>query len=88
MQPEIPGEIICSGGSSLSWVLGAGIRSVLGGRAAKKGKANAGYELVMAIVGDGTFLFGVPASAFWMARQYQMVSISLSLFLGRRIAND
>ena len=74
MQPEIAGEILGSGGSSLGWALSAAIGSVLGGRAAKKGKANTGYELVTAIVGDGTFLFGVPASAFWMARRYQTVS--------------
>ena len=74
MLPEIAGEIIASGGSALGWALGAGIGSVLGGRVAKQGKANTGYELVTAIVGDGTFLFGVPASAFWMASRYQTVS--------------
>jgi hypothetical protein len=74
MQPDIAGEMLGSGGSSLGWALGAGIGSVLGGRVAEKGKAKTGYELVAAIVGDGTFLFGVPASAFWMARRYQTVS--------------
>lgn len=73
MQPEIAGEFIASGGSSLGWALGAGVGSVLGGRVAKKGEAGKGYELVTAIVGDGTFLFGVPASTFWMARRYQTV---------------
>ena len=76
MQPEVPGEILGTGGSSLGWSLGAGIGSVLGGRVAKQGKENTGYELVTAIVGDGTFLFGVPGSAFWMARRYQTVSAS------------
>lgn len=76
IQPEIAGEVIGSGGSSLGWALGAGVGSILGGRAAKKGKAATGYELVVAIVGDGTFLFGVPASAYWMAKRYQTVSMS------------
>lgn len=75
IQPEIPGEVLCSGGSSLGWALAAGIGSVLGGRVTKKGKTGMGYELVTAIVGDGTFLFGVPSSVFWMARRYQTVGI-------------
>ncbi|KAN0087886.1 Thiamine pyrophosphate enzyme, N-terminal TPP binding domain containing protein [Tylopilus felleus] len=79
MRPEIAGEIICSGGSSLGWALGAGVGSVLAGRVAKKGKGNAGYELVTAIVGDGTFLFGVPSSAFWMARRYETPFLTIVL---------
>ncbi|KAG8214858.1 thiamine pyrophosphate enzyme [Butyriboletus roseoflavus] len=79
MQPEIPGEIIASGGSSLGWALGAGIGSILGGRVTKKGKEVTGYELVAAIVGDGTFLFGVPASAYWMARRYQTPFLTIVL---------
>ncbi|KIK93644.1 hypothetical protein PAXRUDRAFT_502856 [Paxillus rubicundulus Ve08.2h10] len=68
MQPEIPGEMMSSGGSSLGWALGAGIGAVLGGR-----------ELVASIVGDGTFLFGVPASAFWMARRYMTPFLTIVL---------
>ncbi|KAF8133294.1 thiamine pyrophosphate enzyme, N-terminal TPP binding domain-containing protein [Boletus edulis] len=79
MQPEMAGEILGSGGSSLGWALGAGLGSVLGGRVAKKGKDKAGYELVAAIVGDGTFLFGVPASGFWMARRYQTPFLTIVL---------
>jgi hypothetical protein len=36
----------------------------------KPGSQRYGYELIVAIVGDGSFLFGVPSSAFWMARRY------------------
>ncbi|KIJ61112.1 hypothetical protein HYDPIDRAFT_138271 [Hydnomerulius pinastri MD-312] len=79
MQPEIPGAIIGSGGSSLGWALGAGVGTVLGGRVAKKGKEGAGYEFIASIVGDGTFLFCVPASAFWMARRYQTPFLTIVL---------
>ncbi|KAF9235634.1 thiamine pyrophosphate enzyme, N-terminal TPP binding domain-containing protein [Melanogaster broomeanus] len=78
MQPEISGEMIFSGGSSLGWALGGGIGAVLGGRVAKKGKGTE-YELVTSIVGDGTFLFCVPASAFWMARRYQTPFLTIVL---------
>jgi hypothetical protein len=52
------------------------VGAVLGGRVDNKGKAGTGYELVASVVGDGTFLFCVPASAFWMARRYLTVSFS------------
>ena len=34
---------------------------------------------MVAIVGDGTFLFGVPSAAYWMARRYNTVSYCLML---------
>ncbi|KAH7885059.1 thiamine pyrophosphate enzyme, N-terminal TPP binding domain-containing protein [Phlebopus sp. FC_14] len=76
MQPEVPGEIIGCGGTFLGWALGAGIGSVLGRREAQKGT---GYELVASIVGDGTFLFCAPSSAFWMAMRYQTPFLTVVL---------
>lgn len=38
IKPEIAGEVICSGGSSLGWALGAGVGCTLGGCTMKKGK--------------------------------------------------
>lgn len=35
--------------------------------------SDAGGKLVVAIVGDGSFLFGVPSSSFWIARRYETV---------------
>ena len=38
------------------------------------------HELVVVIVGDGSYLFGVPSSAYWMARKYDTVCcISINL---------
>ncbi|KAF8636199.1 hypothetical protein AX17_003687 [Amanita inopinata Kibby_2008] len=69
MRPEYPGSVISSGGSSLGWILGASIGAYIGGQVSgvRDGK---GYELVVAIVGDGSYLFGVPSAAYWMARKY------------------
>lgn len=72
VRPTRPGSMLCSGGSSLGWALGAAVGVGLGAR----GK----YDLMVAIVGDGTFLFGVPSTAYWMARRYDTVSIKTSLF--------
>jgi thiamine pyrophosphate-dependent acetolactate synthase large subunit-like protein len=43
-------------------------------------KGGNGYELVVAIVGDGSFMFGVPSSAFWMARKYETVRRNLVFY--------
>ena len=68
LRPEQPGSVIASGGTSLGYGLGASIGAYLGGIVAKKE-----HDLVAYVVGDGTFLFGLPASAFWIARRYNTV---------------
>ena len=74
LHPDTPAGMLGSGGSSLGWALGAGVGAVLGGVSAGRGAGKVGYELVVSVVGDGSFLFGVPGSAFWMARRYETVS--------------
>lgn len=73
LHPNAPAGMLSGGGSSLGWALGAGVGAILGGVKAGKGAGKLGYELVVSIVGDGSFLFGVPGSAFWMARRYETV---------------
>ena len=68
IRPELPGSMICSGGTSLGYALGAAVGAVLGTRVSGKEP-----ELTVVIVGDGTFLFCVPSSAYWMARRYDTV---------------
>lgn len=68
IRPEIPGSMICSGGTSLGYALGAAVGAVLGRRVAGEEP-----DLTVVIVGDGTFLFCVPSAAYWMARRYDTV---------------
>jgi thiamine pyrophosphate-dependent acetolactate synthase large subunit-like protein len=63
MRVDTPGGMLCSGSSSLGWALGAGV----GAKLTRK------YDLVVAIVGDGSFMFGAPSSVYWMSRRYQAV---------------
>ncbi len=63
MRAVVPGSMITSGGSSLGWALGAAIGVSLG----------SDHDLIVAVVGDGSFMFGVPSSAYWMARKYNTV---------------
>ncbi|KAM5541140.1 hypothetical protein V8D89_005069 [Ganoderma adspersum] len=74
LRPERPGSVIVSGGTSLGYGLGASVGAYLGGLAAKKE-----YDLVAYVAGDGTFLFGIPASAFWIARRYNTPFLTVIL---------
>jgi acetolactate synthase-1/2/3 large subunit len=56
-----PGSIFTSGGGSLGWNGGA----ALGVKMARPDKT------VVALTGDGSFMFTVPSSVHWMARRYE-----------------
>lgn len=68
IRPETPGHILSSGGSSLGWSLGAAVGASLGAQVSGKD-----FELIVVVVGDGSFMLSVPSTAFWMARRYQTV---------------
>jgi thiamine pyrophosphate-dependent acetolactate synthase large subunit-like protein len=73
LQAETPGSVISSGGSSLGWALGAAVGAYIGNGITDETGVRKKHELVVAIVGDGSYLFGVPSSAYWMARKYSTV---------------
>ena len=60
LRPSRPGSVIHHGGGSLGWAGGAAV----GAKLAAPGRT------VVGLVGDGSFLFGVPSSAQWVARRY------------------
>lgn len=55
-----PGTMFASGGGSLGWNGGAAIGA----------KLAAPDKTVVALTGDGSYMFSVPASVHWMARRY------------------
>lgn len=59
-------SLIGSGGGGLGWWSGAAVGAYMGLET-----MNRECELIVAFVGDGTWIFGVPSSAYWMARKYQ-----------------
>ncbi len=67
--PLPPGACFSSGAGSLGWHGGAAI----GARLARPGKT------VVAITGDGSYLFSVPSTVHWMARQYKAPFLTLVL---------
>jgi acetolactate synthase-1/2/3 large subunit len=62
-----PGSVLTSGGGSLGWYAGA----ALGVKLARPD------QTVVSLVGDGTYLFGVPASAQWVARRYDLPTLTI-----------
>ncbi len=67
LQPSRPGSLLGSGGSSLGWSGGAAVGAKLASPALT----------VVSLVGDGSYLFGLPASAQWMARRYGAPSLTV-----------
>lgn len=61
LRPSTPGQYFLSGGSSLGWNGGAAI----GAKLAHPEK------MVIAMCGDGSYMFSVPSSVHWMARKYK-----------------
>ncbi|KAI0917671.1 hypothetical protein AcV7_004974 [Taiwanofungus camphoratus] len=74
LKPEFPGSMLTSGGSSLGWALGAAVGARLGAEVDHKS-----CELIVAVVGDGDFLFSVPSTAYWMARRYNTPFLTVIL---------
>jgi acetolactate synthase I/II/III large subunit len=62
-----PGSLLASGGGSLGWSGGAAVGA----------KLAAPERTVISLVGDGSYLFGVPASAQWVARRYRAPSLTV-----------
>ncbi|KAJ4490448.1 thiamine pyrophosphate enzyme, N-terminal TPP binding domain-containing protein [Lentinula aciculospora] len=79
-RPELPGSLLTSGGSSLGYALGACVGAVLGDLVSSTSRGGTrNYDLVTAVIGDGTFMFGVPSSAFWIARRYDTPFLTIVL---------
>jgi acetolactate synthase-1/2/3 large subunit len=60
LRPNRPGSVLHHGGSALGWADGA----IIGAKLAAPDRT------VVCLVGDGSYLFGVPSSAQWVARRY------------------
>jgi acetolactate synthase I/II/III large subunit len=62
-----PGSLVGSGGGSLGWAGGGAVGA----------KIAYPERTVVALVGDGSYLFGVPSSAQWVARRYRAPSLTV-----------
>ncbi|KAM6529317.1 hypothetical protein FALCPG4_007456 [Fusarium falciforme] len=69
LQRSLPGTYFTSGATSLGWCGGAAV----GAKLARPDKT------IVAICGDGTFLFSVPSTVHWMARKYNAPFLTIIL---------
>jgi acetolactate synthase-1/2/3 large subunit len=69
LRPARPGSMFTSGGGSLGWSGGAAV----GVKLAHPDRT------VVSIVGDGSFMFSMPSSVFWMARKYRTPFLQIVL---------
>jgi acetolactate synthase I/II/III large subunit len=68
LRPSVPGSYLGSGGGSLGWTGGGAVGAKL---------ASPPERTVVSLVGDGSYLFGVPSSAQWVARRYDAPSLTV-----------
>jgi thiamine pyrophosphate-dependent acetolactate synthase large subunit-like protein len=78
LQPTLPGSWINCGGGGLGWSGGGalGIKLATDYEAQLKGGKG---KFVVQIVGDGTYLFSVPGSVYWIARRYNIPVLTIVL---------
>jgi acetolactate synthase-1/2/3 large subunit len=69
LQLTRPGSTFCSGGGSLGWNGGA----ALGAKLAKSDST------VIALCGDGSYMFSNPSTVHWMSRKYQIPILQIVL---------
>lgn len=77
-----PFSLIGSGDGALGWYSGAAVGAMLGLRddAARQTTLPADVKedpLIVAFTGDGTWLFGVPSCAYWMAAKYNTPFVTI-----------
>lgn len=77
IQPEEPGSWINCGGGGLGWSGGGALGIKLASDAENGGKGKG--KFVVQIVGDGTFLFSVPGSVYWIAKRYNIPILTIVL---------
>ncbi|KAH7317031.1 thiamine pyrophosphate enzyme, N-terminal TPP binding domain-containing protein [Stachybotrys elegans] len=75
IRPTKPGSWFNSGASGLGWSGGA----ALGIKLAADSQTNGKGKFVCQIVGDGTFMFSVPASVYWISNRYRIPVLTIVL---------
>ncbi|KIW15888.1 hypothetical protein PV08_05938 [Exophiala spinifera] len=77
LQVDEPGHLVNGGGGGLGWSGGGtlGVKLASDWLAGGPNKGN----FVCEIVGDGTYMFGSPATVYWIARRYQIPTLTIVL---------
>jgi thiamine pyrophosphate-dependent acetolactate synthase large subunit-like protein len=84
LQPTLPNSWINCGGGGLGWSGGAALGIKLASDRQHSGSEGSGPgpakgKFVCQIVGDGTFLFSIPGSVYWISRRYKLPVLTIVL---------
>ena len=77
LQVDIPGCWINCGGGGLGWSGGASLGVKLAADA--EPGSDSGGKFVCQIVGDGSYMFSVPGSVYWIAQRYKIPTLTIVL---------
>ncbi|KAK7397728.1 hypothetical protein QQX98_012901 [Neonectria punicea] len=75
LQPKTPGSWLNCGGGGLGWSGGGALGIKLASDFENRGKG----KFVVQIVGDGTYLFTVPGSVYWISKRYNIPVLTIVL---------
>jgi thiamine pyrophosphate-dependent acetolactate synthase large subunit-like protein len=79
LQPTLPGSWINCGGGGLGWSGGGALGIKLATDHENEDKSKGKGKFVVQIVGDGTFLFSVPGSVYWISKRYKIPVLTIVL---------
>ncbi|KAK4460506.1 putative Benzoylformate decarboxylase [Cladorrhinum samala] len=79
LQPKLPQQWINCGGGGLGWSGGGALGIKLASDYEAKLKGGKQGKFVVQIVGDGSFLFSVPGSVYWIAKRYNIPILTIVL---------
>lgn len=81
IRPTTPGQWINCGGGGLGWSGGGalGIKLAVDALSSADKSSSKTKPMVVQIVGDGTFLFSVPSSVYWISHRYQIPILTIVL---------
>ncbi|GIJ90958.1 hypothetical protein Asppvi_009923 [Aspergillus pseudoviridinutans] len=75
LQATLPGSVFSSGAGGLGWSGGAALGIKMATESLYGGKG----KFVCQIIGDGCFLFSIPASVYWIAQRYEIPVLTIVL---------
>lgn len=83
LRVDQPGHLVNGGGGGLGWSGGGTLGVKLASDFLANGASNIDTvgkgSFVCEIVGDGTYLFGVPSTVYWVARRYKLPTLTIVL---------
>jgi thiamine pyrophosphate-dependent acetolactate synthase large subunit-like protein len=79
IQATLPGQWIHCGGGGLGWSGGGALGIKLAADAADAANKSLRKRFVVQIVGDGSYMFSVPSSVYWISNRYNIPILTIVL---------